>query len=96
MRFSSLAVVISVLVAVPLAAAAVAPMNGAAFVQSARCTAAESVAGEASFDQARVNAEARRQSAANVEAARAAIAEVTARAREQDLSMVRAAACGAA
>lgn len=97
MRFSSLAVLVSAVVAVPLAGAVTAPMEQAAFVQSARCAAVESLAGEASFGPARVNAEARRQSPHAVAEARSAIADVTTSAAhggEAAISAERALACG--
>ena len=94
MRFSSLTVLISVVVAIPLVGMATAPMDQAAFVASARCAAVENIAGVASFDSARVNAEARRQSAASVNAARAAIADVVAEAREMKIDG-RGGGCGA-
>lgn len=96
MRFSSLAVLVSALVALPLTAAVMAPMDGAAFVESARCAAVESMAGEASFAPARVNAEAQRQPEANVNAARAVIADVVEHARSQGPETLRAMACNAA
>ena len=90
MRFSNWALLISAAAALPLAWAAAAPIDSGLFVANARCAALESVTDKPSFAEARINAEARRQTPKAVAHARAAIADVTARAAEGDGAELRA------
>lgn len=85
MRFAQIATSVAAVVALPVVAMTAGPMmSNTEFLNATRCVALESVHGEVSWDQANLNAEARRQPAQVTAAAKAEVAEIAAQAARAD------------